>query len=86
MAKLLFELYATTPPRLEELAMKAVRQENRIAVVDSLSRQVQRNDQDGFFKPETFPVALSTVEGAPPEACPCPDCNTTPFFRAKARN
>ena len=60
--------------RTEELAMKAVGKEKRIAV-DGLSRQVQRNDQDGFFEPETYQrnlqkldqrwtAALSTVEGA----------------------
>ena len=53
IAKTLFELYAISPPRLEEVAMKAVKKENRIAV-DDLSQQVQRNDQDGFFEPETY--------------------------------
>ena len=60
VAKLLFEHYATTPPRLEELAMKAVRQKNRIDV-DGLSRATQRNDQEGFFAPETYQHDLQNL-------------------------
>lgn len=53
VAKTLFEVHANSPPKLEELAMKAVRKEGRIAL-EHLSRAVQENDDYAFFDPDNF--------------------------------
>ena len=58
VAKTLFELHGNTPARLEELAMKTVQQEDRR---ENLSRPTQRNDQEGFFAPETYQRDLKNL-------------------------
>lgn len=52
LVRILFDKYGDSPRRLEELAMKTVKKDGRIAL-ENLSRSVQENDDFGFFRPET---------------------------------
>lgn len=53
VARILFEHYGNSPSRLEELAMKTVKREDRF-LDEHLCPQVHANDQEGFFQPETY--------------------------------
>ena len=61
VVKTLFEIFARSPPRLEELAMKVVRKVDRIAP-ENLSVPVQRNDNHGFFEPQTFEYDIQNLD------------------------
>ena len=49
VARILFQHYGNSPFKLEELAMRTVKKEGRIALESIYNEPVKMNDKDGFF-------------------------------------